>query len=84
MFIVPLHMKFSSPPGGKENFFFKLSYPQKKSSLVYYNFFSLPSVFAMVKIRRIGDDHHALFQVVVALVIENQAVARGENKLRND
>ena len=41
----------------------------------------------MAKIRRIGHDHHAPFQVdlvlvvLVLVVLKNQAVTRGQNKL---
>ena len=43
------------------------------------------SFFAMAKIRRIGHDHHAPFRMVVlVLLLRNQAVTRGENKLPHD
>ena len=41
------------------------------------------ALFAMAKIRRIGHDHHAHFQVVL-VVVTNQAVTRGENKLPHE
>ena len=50
-------------------------------------------IFAMAKIRRIGHDHHAPFQVVLVVVVlllllllhlKNQAVTRGENKLPHE
>ena len=46
------------------------------------------SIFATAKIRRIGHDHHEPFQVVlvvvVVVVLKNQAVTRGKNKLPHD
>ena len=40
------------------------------------------TLFAMAKIRRLGHDNHAPFQVVlVVVVLENQAVTRGKNNL---
>ena len=47
-------------------------------------------IFAMAKIRRIGHDHHAPFQVDLVLVVlllavfKNQAVTQGKNKLPHD
>ena len=40
-------------------------------------------LFAMAKIRRIGHDHHTPFRMDL-VVLTNQAVTRGENKLPHD
>ena len=38
-------------------------------------------LFAMAMIQRIGHDHQAPFWLVVLVVLGNEAVTRGENKL---